>query len=167
MSNIDVFHLTWERICWDDFTPDKYMNKEDYGLYQVYGTHPVYGEDKLLYIGKAQLQTFGVRLSQHWDFDVNYFPQFSRIHLGRFILRDSITYETWGDAIDKIEKTLILANCPAFNAESIKGLLDSKVVGNFIVLNWGDYGSILSETSSLKYSNKYWEKKDILLKEKK
>lgn len=36
----------------------------DYGSYQIYGTHPVYGSSVLLYIGRTDRQTFGVRLSQ-------------------------------------------------------------------------------------------------------
>jgi len=34
------------------------------GIYQVYGTHPVYGKDVLLYIRKTSNQTFGKRLRQ-------------------------------------------------------------------------------------------------------
>ena len=37
----------------------------DYGVYQLYGAHFVYGDDVLRYIGKAAEQTFGVRLQQH------------------------------------------------------------------------------------------------------
>lgn len=43
------------------------MNDEmDYGIYQVYGKHQIYGNDVLLYIGKADLQTVGKRISQEW-----------------------------------------------------------------------------------------------------
>jgi hypothetical protein len=35
----------------------------DYGIYQIYGKHPVYGSDVLLYIGKADYQTLGKRIS--------------------------------------------------------------------------------------------------------
>lgn len=38
--------------------------KADRGLYQVYGCHPVYGADVLLYIGLTANQTFGGRLAQ-------------------------------------------------------------------------------------------------------
>lgn len=38
--------------------------KYDYGVYQIYGGHPVYGTNILLYIGKADKQTFGVRINQ-------------------------------------------------------------------------------------------------------
>ena len=35
--------------------------RTDYGVYQVYGRHPVYGQHALLYLGRAQKKTFGVR----------------------------------------------------------------------------------------------------------
>src|SRR5215216_2315344 len=40
----------------------------DYGVYQVYGGHPVYGNSALLYIGMAAAQEFGKRIPQekHW-----------------------------------------------------------------------------------------------------
>ena len=30
----------------------------DYGLYQIYNTHPVYGNDTLVYIGQANVGTW-------------------------------------------------------------------------------------------------------------
>ena len=34
---------------------------DDYGLYQIYGRHIIFGADSLLYIGMARYQTFGQR----------------------------------------------------------------------------------------------------------
>ena len=42
-------------------------DKIDYGIYQIYGRHPVYGNEVLLYIGKASERTFSVRLGEHKD----------------------------------------------------------------------------------------------------
>lgn len=39
-------------------------DSHDYGIYQIYGKHLVYGKDVLLYIGKADQQTIGKRVSQ-------------------------------------------------------------------------------------------------------
>ncbi len=36
----------------------------DYGVYQIYGGHPVYGNSALLYIGMAAAQEFGKRIPQ-------------------------------------------------------------------------------------------------------
>lgn len=38
---------------------------DDYGLYQIYGRHVIFGAGVLLYLGRAREQTFGVRFRQH------------------------------------------------------------------------------------------------------
>ena len=56
--------IEWEKI--DQWKKVSEKNgDEDYGIYQVTGYHPVFGDDSLLYIGKAQDQTFGERFEQH------------------------------------------------------------------------------------------------------
>lgn len=40
-----------------------YTNK-DYEIYQIYGYHSVFGDNVLLYISKADKQTFHIRLNQ-------------------------------------------------------------------------------------------------------
>lgn len=55
MIVIEVIQIKWEspfRI--DDLNDDEI----DYGIYQIYGNHLVYGENVLLYIGQANEQTF-------------------------------------------------------------------------------------------------------------
>ena len=43
--------------------------QKHYGVYQIYGHHALYGSHVLLYIGKADQQTFGKRISQEdWEF---------------------------------------------------------------------------------------------------
>lgn len=167
MIKPEILHLEWERIDWDKFVKNHYISSSDYGIYQVYGNHPIYGNDVLLYIGKAQDQTFGTRLEQHWDFSVNFFSNLSRIHLGRLTEKDDWNKRTLEMNIDRIEKLLILANCPAFNANGIKGTLNTEEIDFFQVLNWGDYGSILPESSSVKYSNIFWDDNKNLKRVKK
>src|SRR5579872_2702258 len=38
---------------------------KDRGLYQIYGHHPVYGSNVLLYIGQTYGRTFGERIEEH------------------------------------------------------------------------------------------------------
>lgn len=41
---------------------------KDYGIYQIYGFHPVYGSNVLMYIGLAAKQTFYQRIKQEgWE----------------------------------------------------------------------------------------------------
>jgi hypothetical protein len=56
MKDVVVIHLQWEEHKWDDFNFSDFNSEKDYGIYQFYGDHPVYGENTLLYIGKARDQ---------------------------------------------------------------------------------------------------------------
>ena len=57
--------IEWEGSFCLDYVIDHLNGKDDYGLYQIYGTHIVYGANSLLYIGKAEGLTFSQRFSQH------------------------------------------------------------------------------------------------------
>src|SRR5882724_4222525 len=68
-----ILHVQWEGpLTWE--LKGARNGPTDYGVYQFYGCHPVYGVDTLLYIGKASKQTFATRLNQesgwldHQDF---------------------------------------------------------------------------------------------------
>ena len=57
-------HLVWE----GPYTPDEarsFHSNDDFGIYQYYGEHILYGINSLLYLGKAEKSTFGSRISQH------------------------------------------------------------------------------------------------------
>ena len=58
--------------------------KDDYGLYQIYGTHPKSGaKNTLLYIGKVgagtQAETFGNQLHENYHFIKEYCTTGGRI----------------------------------------------------------------------------------------
>lgn len=161
MKEVKLFHVSWEKYDWENIDLDQLNEGHHYGIYQIYGTHPIYGKDSLLYIGKAQDQTFGNRLKQHWDFDVNHFSEISYLHIGMIQKWDGYAnHVNWGDVINDIERVLIVANCPAFNSIGIKGTVETKYIEHLLVINWGNYGRMLPEVSSLKYSSKYWDAKN-------
>ena len=57
----DIIHVQWVGpISFEHVRT--YTSSTDYGVYQVYGHHPLYGRRSLLYLGKAQQRPFGVRL---------------------------------------------------------------------------------------------------------
>lgn len=63
--NQEEIHMVWEGpYSYEEITNTLRDEYCDFGVYQIYGAHPIYGSDVLLYIGKADQQTFGVRLSQ-------------------------------------------------------------------------------------------------------
>jgi len=125
--------------------------KTDHGLYQIYGTHPVYGSDKLLYIGKAAKQTFAQRLGQEfWDWNSAGKANLE-VHLGRLIGPDNPDTCRLEQMIDEVEKLLIVANWPACNSSRLNVVIESGLC-DCHVMNWGAFRDILPEVTGLRYS---------------
>lgn len=159
-----VFHIAWESYDWAEIISNKLdsssnvINKADcYGLYYITGSHFIYGQNTMLYLGKAQEQRFGYRLSQHDDFSVTNIPNINRLYIGKFLKRDSVNEANWGDAIDLSEKLLINSMIPAMNSTSIKWVLDENIYGDILICNWNDIGCLLPEISGCRFSSKYWD----------
>jgi len=161
---MQVFHFTWESYDWTEMVSLKLdssshlLNKPDcYGLYYITGSHFIYGQNTLLYLGKAQEQRFGYRLNQHEDFCVTNIARINRVYIGKLLKRDDVTEENWGDAIDLSEKLLINSIIPAMNSNHIKWVLDENTYGNIHICNWNDIGFLLPEISGCRFSDKYWD----------
>ena len=139
----------------------------DFGIYQVYGAHPVSGTDSLLYIGKANDQNFSARFTnpdrQEWGPDdaswgdntalLRFFT--ARVHpTQRQRDRGAIDDELWGTYIDTAEKLMISAHAPHWNAQSVSGIKPehTHVYDNCHVLNWGTRASLLPEVSGVRHA---------------
>lgn len=128
-------------------------SNKDYGIYQVYGHHPVYGNDVLLYIGKADDQTFAKRLSQEgWEYNSDY--KNIKFYIGRFFLADNEKHPTldeWSIMIDKVERMLIYAHSPAVNSSNILTIHrdDNKLKEfyNIRIFNYNCHRSLMKEVS--------------------
>lgn len=129
------------------------MNEEtDYGVYQIYGTHPVYENDVLLYIGKAEYQTLGKRiLQENWMYTND--SNNHKIYVGRLHGDQPLNDEMWSKYIDLAERLLIYTHKPAYNARSISSFPD-KELQNIHILNWGDHRALLPEVSGLRWTSK-------------
>lgn len=68
-----IIHLAWTGPFSIEQIRDFNDDAKDFGVYSIYGNHLVYGANVLLYLGKAQHQTFATRILQHdwldWDTD--------------------------------------------------------------------------------------------------
>ena len=129
------------------------MNEEtDYGIYQIYGKHPVYGNDVLLYIGKADCQTLGKRISQEDWLNTNDSNN-TKIYVGRLHGPQNPTNEIWSTEIDLAERLLIYVHKPAYNSRSISSLPDLELQ-SIHILNWGHYRDLLPELSGLRWTSK-------------
>lgn len=134
---------------------------EDYGVYQIYGSHPVYGSNVLLYIGKARDQTFGTRLRQHDRWQYNQDCENVRVYTGRICSTDP-NDKDWEDMIDSAEKLLIYTHQPACNSSNILTVKDINM--NVHIFNWLSYGMLLPEVSAYRYvgTDKEFEKLEVL-----
>jgi hypothetical protein len=155
IRNVKLIHIGWEKL---DFTEEgiSKLNKEfHYGVYQIYGSHPVYGEDTLLFIGKTHQTKFSERLKGRTEFsELILKPKCIRI--GMLYKSDDCDHENWEQMIELSEKILVKAHFPVFNSQGIKGLSKSENNGNYIIKNWGDYGLLLPDIISLNVTFDYW-----------
>ena len=141
MKNV---YLRWQGP-YDIHAVDRFHQDMDYGVYQIYGNHPVYGSGVLLYIGKAERQTFATRLQQHDLVDWTEDPCNLEIYLGRLMGTEQPSIDVWEDQISLAECLLIFAHAPAYNAQGMSEA-PSKAEG-WRVFNFGSYRSLAPECS--------------------
>ncbi len=123
--------------------------KEDSGLYQIYGNHIIFGPHSLLYIGQTEKQTFRERFSRHKNWlskELNV-----EIYIGRII--DYGDEKLWSNYIDNAERLLIYYHSPPYNTQYInKSGVDEDE--DFHVMNLGNYGRLVPEITT-SYLKKY------------
>ncbi len=139
------------RVNWDGpFSVEEVLkmhNEEtDYGVYQIYGRHVVFGAGSLLYVGMAEEQTFATRFGQHqqqWlkqELDVT-------VHVGRLNEEDYHTDSAWKDwrtKVHDVEALTIYWHSPPYNSKNIGGYYRDPLH----VQNWGRRGALLPEYTS-------------------
>lgn len=128
-------------------------DSRDYGIYQVYGGHPVYGSSVLLYIGQAERRTFGVRVpEENWFTNRN--AGDIRVYVGRLAGPRQPSNEEWKKEIALSEKLLIYSHTPACNIQFINILSDQELE-DVHVLNWGSHCDLMAEVSGRRWTSKY------------
>lgn len=145
-----IIEINWQGPFNNDSISNYNRAIEDYGIYQIYGTHNIIGANTLLYIGKAQEQTFAQRISQHQDWikkeysDINFY-------IGRLGGTYQVSNKEWSENIDKAEKLLIYFSSPPYNSQYIN---DYGQIENTIVLNFGKKNRLPIEVST------FWDQSD-------
>jgi len=143
-------------IEWDGhFTYDEVPSLNtgiDYGLYQIYGAHPVYGSNVLLYIGQAQGQCFADRIRQEKQWLDNHDFKRLNIYVGRMAGKTTPSDKVWQDEINWAERLLIFAHSPAANTQKNLGKLASDLEP-IHVLNWGHRRDLLPEVSGNRWAS--------------
>ncbi|MBK7128268.1 MAG: hypothetical protein IPM74_12415 [Crocinitomicaceae bacterium] len=113
----------------------------DFGFYQLYGNHNIYGNNVLLYFGKASKQNFATRIPQHDDWfgweDIQ--PEY---YIGRIGGEIQLNNQDWEEQIDYAESKIIFECHPSWNSSGLNRA-DKKVKGqNVVILNHGVRRSI-------------------------
>ena len=145
-----IIHISWTGPIEIDHIKNYNDRDIDYGLYQIYGSHPIYGTDVLLYIGKAEQQTFSERIKRE-DWDKNN----DKIYIGRLIGNENmIIMNEWNKKIEIAEKLLIYSHSPAMNAANI-GSMPENFLNDIIIYNWGVHRQIFPVVSGDRWSKKF------------
>ena len=127
----------------------------DYGLYQVYGSHPLYGEEVLLYLGATGERTFGTRLTEeqsYWEVEEDFQPL--AIYVGRLMGPVTPTNGVWEEEMELAHRLLVFAHSPVFNAREVAAAPDDDLK-NVHVVNWGRYLDLAPEVSGNRYFLKF------------
>lgn len=106
---LDIVEIEWEGPLLMEGI-EKLNDSWDYGIYQIYGTHPIFGSDSLLYIGKAQENSFAGRIPAHREW-VEWESTPVDIYVGRLggteKMLDETKWAKWNEMIERAEKLLI------------------------------------------------------------
>jgi hypothetical protein len=149
----------------------KFNSANDHGFYQIYGSHPVYGSNILLYIGQANVQTFGISIFQEgWGYHNNEYGL--QVHLGRLLTDTPMEINQRHKRIEQVFKLLVYAHSPAYNATHINNVHEDEQVQNYHILNWKSHRDLLPEISGSRWASgyginmKHYALREFLLDEK-
>lgn len=107
----------------------------------------------LLYIGKAERQTFGMRISQeNWVANRN--ADALKIYVGRLTGLQQISDEEWSQEMALAEKLLIYSHTPACNIQFIT-LSNDQELEDIHIFNWGNHCDLMAEVSGRRWASKY------------
>ncbi len=150
-----IIHLHWDGPHKLDEIPT--LDKPtDFGVYQMYGGHPVYGDMALLYIGIAERRKFAQRIPEHWKWAENRDAGRIEVYVGRIRGLARPDDETWNRHIRLAERLLIFAHSPPLNTQKELAGLEPDL-HRVHVLNWDRHRDLLPEVSGARWSNRFAE----------
>lgn len=154
MAKLQVVDITWSERIKIRYTPETQLytlndsqGLDEAGIYCIYGRHPVYGPDVLLYIGETKesengKRAFRNRLSEHLQGRFWYHANLS-VSLGTF------SYDLTHQEVRLVESILIAAHKPALNRCHIDCAMEG--AERYLVRNWEFPGALQHECSGY-----YW-----------
>ncbi|MBI5450582.1 MAG: hypothetical protein HY940_04420 [Gammaproteobacteria bacterium] len=148
-----VIHIDWSGP-YTRRKMERFKNKEDIGIYQVYGKHQVYGDDVLLYIGAARGQAFFQSIkAEGWNYERST-GKGTFFCLGRLRVDEAASPSHIDREILLAEKLLVFAHMPVYNSCRIM-MVPDKRLRYLHVQNWGQYASMMPEVSGARWVSAY------------
>jgi hypothetical protein len=151
-----IVHVQWEGPLTQAQVANADNGVRDRGLYEISGSHPVYGHSTLLYIGRtsAEATTFAARIKQHdWRFGRDLAQEHLTFYLGRLAGSTTPPPSRWNGEIECVEALLVAAHKPAWDSSGVLDLgVDREArIGDLHILNWGTFGYLLPEVSAARW----------------
>lgn len=152
MQEEELIHVHWDGpFSLDDVY--ELNNDWDYGVYQIYGCHTVYGAGVLLYIGRTVKRTFSKRIPEE-GWPENQDGNRVEVYVGRLSGERKPQDKIWNKMICKVESLLIYAHSPANNSKNIKSIKEGELRKTHI-LNWGLFRDLLPEVSGHRWTERH------------
>jgi hypothetical protein len=127
-----------------EWTKAEYINfPEKSGVYQIYGTSPLYGVETLLYIGQAQ--HLKSRIRDHIDFKEGVIGRQANLSCRYAVVEKEL--------LDVVEQTLIVMYKPSFNSIGLKNVSHSVRQKGYYIQNHGERGMLNYETTNYYFLN--------------
>jgi hypothetical protein len=156
LSEITAIDILWDGPYSLQDIGKNFFGNEDHGVYQIYGTHAIFGPDTLLYIGKAEDGTFSQRILAHREW-IDWEPNNTCVFLGRISGQsDPATLDPieWKKLISRAEALLIYYCTPPYNSQHIKTLRNEPAT---IVLNYRRHHRLPLMVSNIYEMTPVWE----------
>lgn len=130
--------VTFEKITLEWVKEDYRSFPNESGVYQIYGSSPLYGIDTLLYIGKAI--NLNNRIKHHLGNKENVIGRQANL---------TCRYATAPtNLLDIVEQTLIVMYKPSFNSIGLKDVKPSVKEKAYYIQNHGERGMLNYETTN-------------------
>ena len=153
-----TIELLWEILEMKDW--DNNDREKIGGIYQIYGTHPIYGRNVLLYIGKTN-GFIGDRIKQHLSAWIKYEYDEVTIHYGSLSPTSKFEGYSKMDAFAAAEALLVYYCAPAYNSNLILRIDEKYLEGEIVVRNYKKLGSLPTEVSTGWYKSEVWREENF------
>jgi hypothetical protein len=151
-KKIKMASVTFEKITLDWIKADYLSFPNLSGVYQIYGSSPLYGIDTLLYIGQAK--NLKNRICCHLGDNENVIGRQANLSCRYAGVPEHL--------LDVVEQTLIVMYKPSFNSIGLKNVKSSVKEKGYYIQNHGERGMLNFETTNYYFLA---DLKDIIMAE--